>query len=377
MKTARTRGYETDSDESLWLELCLDGVSHTFEFGADESRAIAVGSLMRVDLRIDRPGVAPVHFHIEREADDLWIVPAYSARDLRVNAARLTGPQRIHGHAIIEFSNVRLDAHIIDRDSAVMQSSPNEDLLTAPVEQLFNDYKAAPAQPTIRMPSLFTDDVNSAPSIMAIRPHRIVSLSIDNGHEEAPATLRTGQSPVQESVTIGHAHARAATLAQDTIKMAPFWMMESEPEPEEPTDCVSSECDRLRPVPAAVSTKSHALTCATENLAPLSLQIAETTYFGPVSSRGSRTPHGMADAAAQCTTVLDMPVMRNQDAEAQNWLSRLGILSRRRPWLVWLAGTTMVFALSATLTLAGKHLQRAARRLAGHQNQPTSSAPVR
>jgi len=85
----------------------------------------------------------------------------------------------------------------------------------------------------------------------------------------------------------------------------------------------------------------------------------------------------MADAAAQCTTVLDMPVMRNQDAEAQNWLSRLGILSRRRPWLVWLAGTTIVFALSAALTLAGKHLQRAARRLAGHQNQPTSSAPVR
>ena len=179
MKTARTRGYETDSDESLWLELCLDGVSHTFEFGADESRAIAVGSLMRVDLRIDRPGVAPVHFHIEREADDLWIVPAYSARDLRVNAARLTGPQRIHGHAIIEFSNVRLDAHIIDRDSAVMQSSPNEDLLTAPVEQLFNDYEAAPAQPTIRMPSLFADDLNSAQSIVAIRPHRIVSLSID------------------------------------------------------------------------------------------------------------------------------------------------------------------------------------------------------
>jgi len=94
----------------------------TFELDADETRAVAVGSLLRADLGIDRPGVAPVHFHIEREHDALWIVPAYGAKDIRVNAAKLTGPKRLDGQAVIEFSNVRIDARILDEASSEHQT---------------------------------------------------------------------------------------------------------------------------------------------------------------------------------------------------------------------------------------------------------------
>jgi len=82
---------ESSDDKSIWLELCVDGESHTFELKADELRAVAVGSLLRADLRIDRPGVEPVQFHIERDDGALWIVPAYNSSDLRVDTARVIG----------------------------------------------------------------------------------------------------------------------------------------------------------------------------------------------------------------------------------------------------------------------------------------------
>ncbi len=113
MYSARISEQDATNDNSLWIELRIDGVARTFELDAAETRAVAVGSLLRADLHIDRPGVAPVHFHIEREHDALWIVPAYGARDLRVNAARLTGPKQLDGQAVIEFSSVRIDARIL------------------------------------------------------------------------------------------------------------------------------------------------------------------------------------------------------------------------------------------------------------------------
>ena len=95
MNSASIPDCDALGDDSIWLELRVNGVAHMFELGADEPRAVAVGSLLRADLRIDRPGVEPVHFHIGRERNALWIVPAYRAKDLRVNAVRIRQPMRL------------------------------------------------------------------------------------------------------------------------------------------------------------------------------------------------------------------------------------------------------------------------------------------
>ena len=43
---------ESSDNNSMWLELCMDDQSHTFELKADELRAVAVGSLLRADLSL-------------------------------------------------------------------------------------------------------------------------------------------------------------------------------------------------------------------------------------------------------------------------------------------------------------------------------------
>ena len=84
---------ESGSSQSYWLDVCVSGQTSIFELPATGERAIGVGSLLPAAVRIDDPNVALVEFHIEREGDGVWLVPAYGA-DLRVNAVSASQPCR-------------------------------------------------------------------------------------------------------------------------------------------------------------------------------------------------------------------------------------------------------------------------------------------
>ncbi len=187
---------EAAAAESMWLELCFEGQSHTFELKADESRAVAVGSLRGADLRIDRPGVAPVQFHIERESDAMWIVPAYNSRDLRVDSACITGPQRIDGCAIIEFAGVRLYASGLDADWVMTK-----------------DTSLVTVQRTV-----------------VIEPYSEVPLASTKEGDNSPPTLRTGENAVKTRTVTSRVRTLGDLSTHDTIEMAPFWMTQTESE---------------------------------------------------------------------------------------------------------------------------------------------------
>lgn len=86
----------------LWLEVRTEGITRRFCFCSENDRSISVGTLPRADVRIARPGVAPIHFHFERRGDQIWLVSSGEA-DLRLNAARVDAPRAIGERAIIEF----------------------------------------------------------------------------------------------------------------------------------------------------------------------------------------------------------------------------------------------------------------------------------
>jgi hypothetical protein len=96
---------------TLWLVVDYDGRAHIFELAAGPERAIVVGSLPHADVRVNALGIAPVHFHFEREGAQLLLVPAYEA-EVRVNSMLARGPQPIANHAVVEFSGIRLEATI-------------------------------------------------------------------------------------------------------------------------------------------------------------------------------------------------------------------------------------------------------------------------
>jgi hypothetical protein len=98
----------------LWLEVRHGGRAHTFCCAPAEERAIVLGSLPHADIRVAGLAIAPVHFHFERDGDRLVVVPGYNA-ELRVNAMLARGPVALPGHAVLEFSGIRIEAFVHSR----------------------------------------------------------------------------------------------------------------------------------------------------------------------------------------------------------------------------------------------------------------------
>lgn len=101
---------------------------------------------------------------------------------------------------------------------------------------------------------------------------------------------------------------------------------------------------------------------------------ANPTFLPAASPQGgmpsSIDPH--------CTTVLDRPIFRQVKQHA--WLSRVGAYSLRRPVLVWLVGTTIVFLTAGTTAwltkrIAAEHGARSSQRQ--HQSSPPGGAEKR
>lgn len=109
---------------SLWLDIATRAESYLFELTAGEERAIVVGSFENADVRIDDARVEPVELHFERDGDAVCVVPAYDS-EIEVNAARLSGPRRIHQRAIVEFQGHVLRVRVLEDPRSLS-------LLTAP-----------------------------------------------------------------------------------------------------------------------------------------------------------------------------------------------------------------------------------------------------
>lgn len=93
---------------ALWLEIRLDDAAWLFELKAGEERAVVVGSHLRADVRVRRPGVASMHFHFEREGEAVLIIPGYQAA-LRINSVRAPEPCSLDARATVEFQGVSLE----------------------------------------------------------------------------------------------------------------------------------------------------------------------------------------------------------------------------------------------------------------------------
>lgn len=430
MITANDSELENPDADSMWLQLSFEGQAYPFELPSDETRAIAVGSLLRADLRIDRPGVAPVQFHIEREADRLWIVPAYGSEGLRVDTARVSGPRRIDARAVIDFCGVRVEATVLEipptprrtssarlRQSAFAERAPlgpskvfeeheppttnGGALPTVAIERFVSPTLPLPEQPTTRFAPLANSTVIPVQRTVVIEPFRVTPL--EPVMEKTPITLKTGTLP-PVAAKASEASVAASLMTADTIETQPFWLDEPGPEPAidgdesvsgQPIAQVAEELPdfavtpnqvtvaiapvRIRAVgdpsdkgraslPAAqhesLKTSNDAVLSAEERqqsqAAPTEVLSSgpetppqETSYFEPM--RISRAPFGPEESSSQDTIPFDVPSPPSRNPIAFNWMAQLGLLSKRRPLLVWLGATATAFLLAATVTRLSRH----------------------
>ena len=84
------------------LELRVRGSVHVFQLAAGDERAVTVGSALSADLRLAEAGVAPVHFHFEREGDEVWLMPTASVGRLRLDSSRVDAKSRLNRRCVVE-----------------------------------------------------------------------------------------------------------------------------------------------------------------------------------------------------------------------------------------------------------------------------------
>jgi hypothetical protein len=302
----------------FWLEIRLEGVLHGFALPPDGTPAIVVGSLPGANLQVARPGVAALHFHIEREGSILWVVPAYGAGDLRVNAMRIASPHPLPIRALIEFSDVRLEtfytaaaphAHEVCADTAIRRDVEFSEATTVSV-LAFADGLAA--QPGSRRSSC-----DSAETV-----------TIGSGSFAANIRYANAARARSQSLTPIFKPALA-----DTQRVIRF--------------------ERPRVLPPIQNTRHNG--SHTQQL----IRVSEHEVR-PIVDASAKAEAG-EERPNQNTTVFDMPGVRyNPSSPRSGWLSRLGVFTRVRPWQTWGLGIG-VFLLSGLVGLTHRHWTRASQ----------------
>ncbi|HWU31219.1 MAG TPA: FHA domain-containing protein, partial [Marmoricola sp.] len=160
----------TDPNLAVFVELSSSESIRVATFAPYGEWAFVVGSAPRADLHIDKAGVAPVQFHIERSEGGVWLIPGYGIADLRVNANCVVGPMPLDERNVIEFCGVRLEAVVHDGEGFAADSdsfTTNE----IDVSRFRSSYSlelpednelTLPAMPVTPGPSVVTGTVNAA-----------------------------------------------------------------------------------------------------------------------------------------------------------------------------------------------------------------------
>ena len=352
----------TSVGDSIELELCFDGLFHRFELASDDTRALTVGSLPRADLRIEAPGVAPVHFHLERDGNEVWIVPAYGAHDLRVDTARITGPKCIDGRAVIEFAGIRVDVRVVHRDSVVIRNHreldpPNtrregpplpvgDSLPTTSIERVNVSERRGMNQPTESVSFGALGLPLSAQRTIAIEPVRVTPKG-GRVAESAVVTVNTEREPIDKLTPKDGAYEQRVG-AQDTIEIAPFWVrqLESKPLTVERTEAVPP----LTREPATTLELCASAEDVASQPSPNG-QSAVTTYFEPIRvSDVSLQAVDIQEPQSKMDPDIAPPASNANERRRPNWLAHLGQLTSRKPLFVWTGGTLLAFTFSAAIS---------------------------
>lgn len=418
MSTTPSLQSSFSESQSLWLELTIEGTPYCFELPASEAHAVTVGSSRAADLCINGAGIAPIHFHIERSRQALWIVPAYGSDDLRVGAARVVGTAPIGQHAVIELSDLKIDAHVSDSPPASSRRSSTANVLdtsspigvrpsrvsrkpheadafsvrswlrdrvdcdapTICVDHLVATCSLTPELPTLEFsPPSESGSVQAPDAPSPVRERAPVAFS-ENRDQDEPTVHN--QAPVTAAgSTAPKAAALRASAKEQTPEVVPFWLTELE------------QCSRvvaaLPARPASAKPRKPAPPLDQPQESPpepeppaSSLDQVATTRLEPLKL--SATAHDQAWMVDQSATEPDIvprsPGLRSLLRCQKN---RLGAFYRNFPGRFWVTAFSVTCVLSAGFgLLLGRlserpvaHAPRAVRSAAAAQTSVTQSHP--
>ena len=334
-----------DQNSSIYVELTAKGAARTQEFPPAQERALVVGSTERADLQVSGIGVAPVQFHLEREDGALLLIPAYGIADLSVNAIPVLGPTPLAERSVIEFCGVRVYAALREADAL----STNDDRFAA---QGANS-QAGRESYSLRLPG------EEDSTVLAMRPIRAAGEPIAANLENALLENTTQRLPPFRAVPALAQDDRPVLTSDGTEIMAPYRPHASAASTPQPS--VPPEIDRapasLRPTPELASPLNNAHQRGSR--AAVVHRVPPRTQ----DASANRASSGHDGPQSRDATVAAPSRRPRSLARSATILSKLGLLTRARPFLV--IGAASVGALILVLVLLA-----AARSIDRHQFSP-------
>ena len=180
--------------ETLGIELENEGSTTLVEFTKSDDQAFSVGSSAHAGMRINRAGVAPIEFYIQREGNALWLVPAYASLALRLDARRVTAPRKLSGRCLIELSTeliIVLRVHEAHELGAIRAAERDDMLATRLLvrpQRYVEDLPAEGAATRVAMPA-----VGQAIEPLAYLPTEAVPVARE---DDVPEWQKTIEIPV-------------------------------------------------------------------------------------------------------------------------------------------------------------------------------------
>jgi len=315
----------------MFVELSTDGIRHVFELGAADDRAFLVGSSRQTDLCIDRPGVAAVEFHLERAGNDVWLVPAYRGRGLRVNGAPATNRMRLNDRLCVSVGALELELRALQnaseagtssRSSSAPRCLPADYSETVPTDTANTSIALKPfeAEPDASMPTLLVPTL------------RAVAAAVPDQHTQRIAPVRP--APLQS--------------LQHTQRLEPSALLR--PRPSQAAPQVLFETQRLAPVTTLLPTPAA--------LEPAVLPSRVLPVLPEEATRSTR----LSPLTTQDTSAFDMAALKKEEAQPTTFLTQLGVATRQRP-LVILGGGLAASLVLALALVGGSRLAKSADRV--------------
>lgn len=97
---------------SLWVIVTIGCYSEAFELDGERRRAITVGSCIDADVRLNSAAAGAVECFLVRDGDEIRLVPASAASDLRVGLVNVREPMRLWRRTIVEIAGMAMDVRI-------------------------------------------------------------------------------------------------------------------------------------------------------------------------------------------------------------------------------------------------------------------------
>jgi hypothetical protein len=328
----------------LWVVATRGGEWNCFELVGSRCRPIVIGSAPDADIRVVDPSQAPVLCYFQREGDEIWLVPVGSANVIRVDAATVTRPMRLWRKCVVQVAGTSIDVRI------------REEPPTAPDHEV----------PTQRAESLPTPDARSGcatydrPSDAPIGSEWLPS----EYRERSPDLIggvgseRFATIPVSRIISVEGSDSDASPPAEPRLRSARPLDSYSEP-------ASAPAIDRRQAWDAAVPRAGQAFR---------QLPVVERVARPFESNGGELAPLGMLvqdnNEPPPSSTSPTVASVRNVAHGPARRLEQLGILTRRRPWLVTLGAILGAVSIAGTMHLG----MRVAHLVRGTIEAPTSVA---